>query len=552
MNATVFIASPLVGAGIGYLTNWIAIKMLFRPLQPMRIMGKEIPALQGVIPKRHKDLAKSIGQTVGEHLLTEDAFESIFQSAETREQVRLLVREAAKALQHEERSIDDLVALALPDVEKREAIHGQVSAWITSWILDVLRSEKTLDALQQMVEDFLHKGMNEFVDSDDYAKLKFTIREYILVQLRDPAVAEQLTGWLTAQVEDWKQREQTLHDLIPTEVVEKIKGFLDAQGPEISQQLISFLDTPETRAQMGGKIEQFFQRGFWMSMLGKLFADKDKITDQIIDQVAGFLQEPGNQAVIVEKINGVLDQMLATPVGDLARRVDGELITSVSGWLYEKITAPTFVDTLLDHLEELVLRKMPVNTEANALRATTSPVVQQMEVLPEEIIPGQDTESSQAAIDLKTACREVAITNEYSASQSAVGSLIRQVLTSVLQADFVAEGVARLVHGQVQSFRQRSVKSFFVRLQMSVVAKAEDSVLGLLDYVHRNYLGRILTVLNFERLVEDKILSFDLEEMEAIVLEVMSVELKAVTNFGLYLGFLMGFLTPLFNLIIGG
>ncbi len=41
----------IIGASIGYITNVIAIKLLFRPVEPMNVIGFKI---QGVIPKRQK------------------------------------------------------------------------------------------------------------------------------------------------------------------------------------------------------------------------------------------------------------------------------------------------------------------------------------------------------------------------------------------------------------------------------------------------------------------------------------------------------------------
>lgn len=41
----------LVGALIGYCTNYIAIKMLFRPRKPVFVFGKKLPFTPGVIPK---------------------------------------------------------------------------------------------------------------------------------------------------------------------------------------------------------------------------------------------------------------------------------------------------------------------------------------------------------------------------------------------------------------------------------------------------------------------------------------------------------------------
>jgi uncharacterized membrane protein YheB (UPF0754 family) len=67
--------TPFVGALIGWLTNYLAIKMLFRPRQPKFILGL---LLQGVIPRRQRDLALKIGEVVEEELLkSEDLLNAI-------------------------------------------------------------------------------------------------------------------------------------------------------------------------------------------------------------------------------------------------------------------------------------------------------------------------------------------------------------------------------------------------------------------------------------------------------------------------------------------
>jgi len=62
----VWIASPLVGAVIGYITNRLAVKMIFRPIRPYRVLGVTV---QGLMPRRQPDLAQKIGQVVGDHLI---------------------------------------------------------------------------------------------------------------------------------------------------------------------------------------------------------------------------------------------------------------------------------------------------------------------------------------------------------------------------------------------------------------------------------------------------------------------------------------------------
>ena len=63
-----FIMPILLGAVIGYITNWLAIKMLFRPHYEKKIFGLHIPFTLGLIPKEMNRIAKSIGETVGVHL----------------------------------------------------------------------------------------------------------------------------------------------------------------------------------------------------------------------------------------------------------------------------------------------------------------------------------------------------------------------------------------------------------------------------------------------------------------------------------------------------
>ena len=68
-----WILPPLVGAVIGYVTNAIAIRMLFRPLTEIRVLGVRLPLTPGIIPKQRAQLAESIGQMVSRELLTEEA-----------------------------------------------------------------------------------------------------------------------------------------------------------------------------------------------------------------------------------------------------------------------------------------------------------------------------------------------------------------------------------------------------------------------------------------------------------------------------------------------
>lgn len=86
-----FIMGPLVGAFIGWLTNGIAIKMLFRPLTPKYIGRWRIPFTPGIIPKERDRIARSVG-AVAESLVDEVALRRTLLSAEMIQRVRDTVR----------------------------------------------------------------------------------------------------------------------------------------------------------------------------------------------------------------------------------------------------------------------------------------------------------------------------------------------------------------------------------------------------------------------------------------------------------------------------
>ena len=81
----VILAGPLIGALIGYLTNWLAVKMLFRPRKAIYIGKFHVPFTPGVIPRRKGALAKALGRMVSEMLVKkEDLKESLCSNSVSR------------------------------------------------------------------------------------------------------------------------------------------------------------------------------------------------------------------------------------------------------------------------------------------------------------------------------------------------------------------------------------------------------------------------------------------------------------------------------------
>ena len=82
VEALRLISGPVIGAVIGLFTNWIAVKMLFRPRKALYIGKFHIPFTPGVIPRRQPALAKAFGKMVSEGLVRkEDLKESLCSDA---------------------------------------------------------------------------------------------------------------------------------------------------------------------------------------------------------------------------------------------------------------------------------------------------------------------------------------------------------------------------------------------------------------------------------------------------------------------------------------
>jgi uncharacterized membrane-anchored protein YjiN (DUF445 family) len=87
-NWLFWIVPPLAGAFIGFLTNVLAIRMLFRPLGEIRIFGIRLPFTPGILPRERHKLADSIGRMVERELLTPEILRERFGSREFREKFR--------------------------------------------------------------------------------------------------------------------------------------------------------------------------------------------------------------------------------------------------------------------------------------------------------------------------------------------------------------------------------------------------------------------------------------------------------------------------------
>lgn len=179
------LSGPILGAVIGYFTNYIAVKMLFRPLHPVYIGKWQVPFTPGIVPKGKERLAKAVGETVGEVLLVQEDLEKLLVS----EQVRNLIKEQVHILYQKGRKNEATLEVSFEKIVGKEAVE-HLLAVSSSAVSDVLyrkMMEQNLGNLvgEKVAEVVRQKTQGTFLAMMVNDKLITTIQKMVEDELND-------------------------------------------------------------------------------------------------------------------------------------------------------------------------------------------------------------------------------------------------------------------------------------------------------------------------------------------------------------------------------
>ncbi len=142
-----FLAS--VGAIIGWITNILAIKMLFRPLKPIKIPFINME-LQGLIPKRRLEIAKNISQTIENELISTTEILHEFLTEDRKKELLALIKLRLVSV------ISIKLPLLIPS-----AIKGKIIDYINDQI-----EQEGLPLLDSIIEEIVKKVNDEIKIGD--------------------------------------------------------------------------------------------------------------------------------------------------------------------------------------------------------------------------------------------------------------------------------------------------------------------------------------------------------------------------------------------------
>ena len=165
----------IVGALIGWITNILAIKLLFRPLKPIKIPFTPFVIL-GLIPKRRAELAKVIGEIVAHELISVDEMLEEAIKDEDLQGIKGYVKRKIKVVISEKISIIPFPFKSMIQAPIDQMIEMEVDQGLDDIIINI----KDIVQMRLDIEAFVEKKINAF----DLSKLEEIILKIAKKELR--------------------------------------------------------------------------------------------------------------------------------------------------------------------------------------------------------------------------------------------------------------------------------------------------------------------------------------------------------------------------------
>ncbi len=271
------IVAPLLGGVIGYITNDLAIKMLFRPRKAVYIGKFHVPFTPGLIPAQQGRIAQSIGDVVSGQLLNEETLRQTLLSEKTIQNLQNKVRAFLRKLSKDERRVRDLLAKK----EVREKVN--LSA----------------DELEKKLTDGLTAKIIE-------SKLGYTVIESIIGDKMDFINQNK---WLSMLVDDNAQKsiKEKLAEKVDEIIAEKAPG---AVAAIVAKYRVEIMDARlcDLYARYSDREDMIIEKltDMYASILG--------------DNLGRLLKAINIEKIVVDKINSLNPAELETVIFDIAKR----------------------------------------------------------------------------------------------------------------------------------------------------------------------------------------------------------------------------------------
>lgn len=286
-----YLIGPAVGAVIGYITNDIAIRMLFRPHQAKYVMGIRVPFTPGIIPKEKVRIAGAIGKAVSENLMNREVLEKSLLSDEMLSKIGDAIDEFVSTQSHNKETIeefarhylsqDDIVAMRDNVTEgvvkmitaklQNSHLGESIAHLATQHVMEKTRrsvagkfgADLLLHPIAQLVEGVLAKHINEILQNNSHQMVEGLVADESS-QLMGMTMQSLMTGH-DEQVAQIKSGILSAYRVIITEHLPRILQDIDISG--IIEQRINDMDMNEAEAIILDVMKKELRAIVWLGAL---------------------------------------------------------------------------------------------------------------------------------------------------------------------------------------------------------------------------------------------------------------------------------------------
>ncbi|EGT4199991.1 TPA: DUF445 domain-containing protein, partial [Clostridioides difficile] len=146
----------VIGGFIGYVTNVVAIRLIFRPIEPIKIPILNIEIV-GLIPKRRAEIAANVGEIIQEEFLSMDEILANIITDEDKEEVVRYIKARVKIIIHEKVSFIPSGIKNMIQDYLGEIIESEVKQSIDELSKNIINKANERIDIQKMVEDKINE-----------------------------------------------------------------------------------------------------------------------------------------------------------------------------------------------------------------------------------------------------------------------------------------------------------------------------------------------------------------------------------------------------------
>ncbi|MEO8452078.1 MAG: DUF445 family protein [Gemmatimonadota bacterium] len=516
MDLGTFIAA-LVTIGGGALshriTNALAIAMLFRPHEPVKVGPF---SFQGAIPKNKARLAKSVAKTVGERLLTADDLTKQLGTPAIRSAFTESIERALRsALARDYGSVrTELGPAAITTLEELAGQLGQrLAAAIASYAASPDFDLLVADWHRQLRERLGERPVGDVLTPARREAVTRLVGEWVQSVTGGAGLEGTLRGWVAEQLQKLEEDDRPLIDRLPPGLLTPIEQAIADALPAALDKLGDMLSDPEAKSTIRLALREAFDGAaramlIHERLLAKLVVN-DKTLERLVDgfekegfdRLAAAVTTPEMRARVATAVHDGLESLLTEPLGARLKRLTADrhaaLEAVLSDWLISAARSDSTKAALSQGLEQVLDAAGRLTWDR--LLASLPP--EQIALFLREAIAGrrgqQWLETTAATVSIGLLDRPI----------GRPGNLVK------------TDQTARLA------------------------AAASDTAWTWVQAELPTVIGR----LNVPEMVEQKIMGFSTQLLEDIIRKVAERELKLIIRLGWLLGGIVGLMTFLIN-----